>query len=207
MKANSVLRDEAWFSLRGKWATSALFAFVYLIFAGLLNAVCTLPFGTNAYASNCGSIIGSILICPMTWGFTVAFLRQFRGEEQQLGWLFSPYSQTKVWTTEILKAVYTLLWCLLLIIPGIVKGYSYAMTEFLMQDNPELKDNAAIEESMRLMKGRKMKLFLLDLSFIGWVILSLLTLGIALFWIIPYIESAHAAFYEDAKQEYYGVTE
>lgn len=99
--------------------------------------------------------------------------------------------------TMLLSSVYQFLWMLLLIVPGIIKGYSYALTPYLLKDHPELKFNAAIEESMRLMSGNKMRLFLLDLSFIGWFLLGLITFGIAFLWITPYWNTARAAFYED----------
>lgn len=70
------------------------------------------------------------------------------------------------------------------------------MTSFVLADNPDMKYDAAIEESMRLMKGHKMDLFLLDLSMIGWGILSLLTAGIGLLFLAPYNTTAHAHFYE-----------
>ena len=71
---------------------------------------------------------------------------------------------------------------------------------YILKDRPDLKYNGAIEESMRMMRGNKMKLFLLDLSFIGWILLCIITLGIALLWVEPYIVSARAAFYEELKR-------
>lgn len=208
MKSNSELRLEARNALHGNWATSALFCFIYIIITGILNSTFTLPFGNDVALSQGGSIVGTIICLPMAWGMAVAFRRQFNGEEMELGWLFNGYPQARVWTTKCLQYLYIFLWTLLLIIPGIVKAYSYGMTDYILADNPDMKDNAAIEESMRMMSGRKMKLFLLDLSFIGWVILAcLFTLGIGLIWVEAYVQSAHAAFYEDAKNEYYGVTE
>ena len=73
---------------------------------------------------------------------------------------------------------FTILWSLLLVIPGIIKSYSYAMTSFILKDEPEMKNNAAIEKSMAMMENNKMKLFMLDLSFIGWaILLSLLSVS------------------------------
>lgn len=92
----------------------------------------------------------------------------------------------------------------LLIIPGIVKSYSYALTPYILKDHPELKFNAAIEESMRMMNGYKMKLFLLDLSFIGWALLTILTFGIGVLFLEPYVSASRAAFYEDLKAELSG---
>jgi uncharacterized membrane protein len=88
---------------------------------------------------------------------------------------------------------------MLLVIPGIVKFYSYAMTPYLRYENPMLSAETLICKSMKMMNGHKMKLFLLDLSFIGWLLLCILTLGIGFLWLIPYMQSARAAFYEDLR--------
>lgn len=192
MRNLSDYRAEARAALRGKWNTSALFVFVYALIVGAVNAVAS-PMKA--------SLLGTLLILPMAYGYTVAFLRQNRGEEQQIGWLFNDYNR-RVWITLLLRYIYTILWCLLLIIPGIIKSYSYMMTEYILHDNPELDGNIAIEKSMAMMDGHKMRLFLLDLSFIGWAILCVFTLGIGMFWLAPYISSSHAAFYEELKRDY-----
>lgn len=73
------------------------------------------------------------------------------------------------------------------------------MTYYIALDNPELGANECIERSMKMMKGHKGKLFLLDLSFIGWILLALLTLGIGLLWVNPYMKTARSHFYEELK--------
>lgn len=194
MRSLSSYRAEARAALRGKWNTSALFIFVFCLIVGVVTG-CTTPLKV--------SMLATLLLLPMGYSVTVAFLRQNRGEEQQVGWLFNDYNK-RVWVTLLLRYVYTLLWTLLFIIPGIVKTYSYAMTEYILHDEPELDNNTAIEKSMAMMQGHKFRLFLLDLSFIGWGILCLFTLFIGIFWLYPYIYSAHAAFYEELKREYEG---
>lgn len=121
--------------------------------------------------------------------------RTFR--DADYGTLFDGFKDyLRIFLTMLLVQIYTVLWMLLLIVPGIIKSYSYSMTSFVLADNPDMKYDAAIEESMRLMKGHKMDLFLLDLSMIGWGILSLLTAGIGLLFLAPYNTTAHAHFYE-----------
>ena len=83
---------------------------------------------------------------------------------------------------------------LLFIIPGIIKSFSYAMTYFIINDHPEYSINQAITESRRMMDGHKMEYFILCLSFIGWFILSCITLGIGFLWLIPYFYTTSAAF-------------
>lgn len=199
MKENSVLRAEARQALRGNWNTSALFVFVLMLIIVAVSSAFTLPFGDNSLSKSM-SFGATVLLLPLQWGCYVAFLRLFRKEEMELGWVFDGYTSGRICKTTITQYVYTMLWALLLIIPGIIKSYSYAMTPYILKDNPELENNAAIEKSMELMQGKKMKLFLLDLSFIGWAFLGMLTFGIGMLWVSSYVYTARAAFYEDLKQ-------
>lgn len=87
------------------------------------------------------------------------------------------------------------------LIPGIIKAYSYSMSYFVLTDHPELSANEARKRSMQLMRGKKWKLFCLQISFIGWGFLILLTLGILSFWVVPYMQTATAEFYTDLLAE------
>ena len=148
-------------------------------------------------------VVGSILVAlPMMYGYAIVMLSVMRGGEMNIGGLFDGFNDFgRIVGTKLLQAIYTFLWMLLLVIPGIIKSYSYAMTDFILKDEPLLANNAAIEKSMAMMDGNKMKLFLLDLSFIGWAILCLFTFGIGFLFLQPYVQSAHAAFYEDLKAQ------
>lgn len=192
LKLNSELRAISRTTLSGNWMMAALATLVYLLIAG---GVSSIPVA--------GSVLAIIITYPLAYGFAILFLDLFReGKPIDIGKLFDGFKDFgRVWGTLILVAIYTILWTCLLIIPGIVKSYSYALTPFILKDEPELKYNAAIEKSMRMMDGYKMKLFLLDLSFMGWMILSVLTLGIGLLFLQPYMNTARAAFYEDLKAE------
>jgi len=83
-----------------------------------------------------------------------------------------------------------------------VKAFSYAMTPYILEEHPELSAGEAIDHSRAMMKGHKFDLFWLYLSFIGWILLSIFTLGIGLLWLAPYMQTATAAFYEDVKADY-----
>ena len=107
----------------------------------------------------------------------------------------------KVWGM-FLMALFTFLWSLLFIIPGIIKMFSYAMTPYILEENPELSAGEAIDRSRAMMKGHKFDLFWLMLSFIGWGILGFLTLGIGYIWLSPYMTTSVASFYEDVKADY-----
>ena len=98
--------------------------------------------------------------------------------------------------TMFLRDLYTFLWGLLLIVPGIIKAYSYRMVPFIVQDDPELSPNDAITKSRAMMDGQKWNTFVLDLSFIGWFLLSVITLGlVGVFWVNPYYQNTNAALY------------
>lgn len=106
----------------------------------------------------------------------------------------------------LLTAIFTTLWALLLVIPGIIKSYSYSQSYFIYYDivtdtgeKPGVLDT--ITASRKLMDGYKGKLFWLDLTFIGWHILSMLTLGIGYLWLNPYISATKAAFYNELPKE------
>jgi uncharacterized membrane protein len=106
-----------------------------------------------------------------------------------------------------LQMLLTFLWSLLFIVPGIVKSYSYAMTYFIMNDDETIGANDAITKSREMMNGHKWELFMLDLSFFGWILLSILTFGILSFWVTPYMNLAHAEVYRRLKGESDVVTE
>ncbi len=188
LKQNSELRAEARVALTDKW---------------VMGAVTTLVFGAVSGAASYIPVVGTILVAlPMMYGYSFVLLSVMRGGEMNIGGLFDGFNDFgRIVGTKLLQVIYTFLWTLLLVIPGIIKNYSYAMTDFILKDQPELANNAAIEKSMAMMDGNKMKLFLLDLSFIGWAILCLFTFGIGFLFLQPYVQSAHAAFYEDLKAQ------
>ena len=112
--------------------------------------------------------------------------------------LFEYFSNWKTTTiTRLLRALYTFLWSLLFIIPGIVAGFSYAMTEYILAENPDLTPDEAIQASKSMMMGNRWRLFCLQFSFIGWDILASLAFGIGHLWLTPYKQAAYAAFYRE----------
>ena len=112
--------------------------------------------------------------------------------------LFEYFSHWKTTTiARLLRALYVFLWSLLFIIPGIVAGFSYAMTDYILAENPELTADEAISQSKSLMMGNKWRFFCLQFSFIGWDILATLAFGIGHLWLTPYKQAAYAAFYRE----------
>ena len=198
MKTISEYKDMALQSLEGKWGKAAIASLIAFIILELFGS--SPSFFMDPIPSMVLQGVLSVLLLPLAWGYITFFLRIIRDENLDYGHLFDGFNQYfRIFLAELLKGIYILLWALLLIIPGLIKEYSYAMTEFILKDNPEMSGEEAICESMRLMQGHKMQLFLLDLSMIGWLILSILTLGIGFLFLMPYNYTAHAHFYEDLK--------
>ena len=191
LKENSQLRAEARQALQGKWPMAAVAALIYSIIAGGLSAI---PF----IGGLCSLFVG----LPVAYGIAIVMFGVYKGKDIDFGVLFEGFQDySRIFVTKLLQGIYTALWSLLLVVPGIIKYYSYAMTDYILKEEPEMKNNAAIEKSMAMMENNKMKLFLLDLSFIGWAILCIFTFGIGFLFLQPYVQVSHAAFYEDLKAQ------
>lgn len=146
-----------------------------------------------------------LLVYPLVVGYANAFRKLLvNGDNDLVPNAFRIATSNywhKVWTM-LWMAILTMLWTFLLIIPGIIKSLSYAMTPFIVEENPELTASEAIHRSRMMMKGHKFDLFWLMLSFLGWLILNIFTLGIGSLWLVPYMETSLAAFYEEVKADY-----
>lgn len=194
-------KNRALNALENKWGNFVAITFVYGFIIGITQ-ILSGDKDSPAILHLIGLVL-FILALPLTWGYQTLFLGAVRGGEATAKDMFEGYNKelfSRVLTTTLLYYVYVFLWSLLLLIPGCIKSYSYAMTPYILKDNPEMKNNAAIEESMRMMDGHKLELFLLDLSFIGWAILSILTCCIGFLWLVPYMNMARVNFYEDLKK-------
>ncbi|MDV0429891.1 DUF975 family protein [Lactiplantibacillus sp. DA1] len=105
----------------------------------------------------------------------------------------------------IYKAMLVFLWSLLLIVPGIIKAYAYTQTFYVYKDmlattsagRPRPRYRDAVTRSRQLMKGHKWQLFVLQLSFLGWALLSVLTAGIGQLWLTPYTYGVFANYYDN----------
>lgn len=187
MPSNREIRMAARQALKGNWVNAVLATLVFSLVAGAASSI---------------PLAGLLLLCPLEFGFMLCFLRLVRGEDssEMVGDQFSIFNNYgRVLGTSLLVFLYTMLWTLLFIVPGIVKSYAYAMTPYVMNDRPELDAEECVHESRMMMQGYKWKLFCLDLSFIGWALLCCLTLGIGFLWLQPYIEASHAKFYDELK--------
>ena len=148
------------------------------------------------------TIVKIIIGGAVQMGYAKFNLNMADGYEAEFGDLFSYFN--RLWTgfcMQFFMGLFTILWTLLLIVPGIIAAFSYSMTPYILAENPDMTAREAIAESKYMMKGHKWELFCLGFSFIGWYLLASLTLGIGLLWVIPYQEASMAAFYKELKKE------
>lgn len=137
---------------------------------------------------------------PFTVAVNWMYYRAYKGEEIDIKDMFVTFTNGDLWkrslVTSLLVSVYTVLWTMLFIVPGIIKGYSYSMAIFLIMDDPTITPQEAIKKSMEMTNGYKGDMFVFDLSFLGWALLTSLTFGIlGIFWTIPYMSVAKAGIY------------
>ena len=247
----SMARD----ALRGRWLTAIITSFVasligaWLVGSGSGSSDFDSETFPNMTAGEIPSVWFAVIIAALgvlvvyvvvlciiggagALGYAHFNLKLVDGEKATLGDLFSQFDRlSEGFVMNFLMGLYTVLWTLLFIIPGIMKSYSYAMTPYILAENRHYSANDAIAESCRIMNGNRWRLFFLELSFFGWEVLcsipmligfSLIATGtITLLWYIPfvlvsgvascllhpYMEAARAAFYRDLTTETYSTEE
>ena len=147
------------------------------------------------------SVLKIFVLNPLEAGCRNFLLRNATGESDlgDIGFGFTPDYWRNV-KTLFLRDLFRFLWGLLLIVPGIIKRYSYRMAPYILADRPELSGTEVLTLSRQMMNGHKWKTFVLDLSFLGWNILSALTFGLlGVFYVNPYRQCTNAELYRELK--------
>ena len=174
---------------------------------GVLIAVTLIIGALSAVAGLVASFIpggGLIVALIVTPAFALSTARIYltvaRGGTPDTKDSFSGFDDFfSAFKVTLLVGLYTFLWSLLFVIPGIVKSYAYSMSLFVLADNKGKSARECIDESKAMTEGHKMELFVLDLSFIGWYLLGALTCGLAYLYVTPLVSTARANFYEAIK--------
>lgn len=192
MKTNSQIRQESLAIMKGNWGMAILIGII-----------------VSAIASF-GGFITIFVGFPIYLGVCIAFLNLVRGNDtlkvEPLISTFNEKYYLKSISVWLLVNIYTFLWSLLLIVPGIIKCLSYSLAPYIIADNPDMSADEAINLSMKMMDGHKCQLFLIILGYIGFALLSSILLFIPLLWLIPYYYAVQTKFYEEVKNEYNAAT-
>lgn len=180
------------YDLKGFWAASMISALVGLeLIIGVIGVAII------------GVLIDTFLFCPIQVGGCCFFVENAAktSNVDALAYAFQSNHYGTIVLTMFLRKLYTILWGLLLIIPGIVKSYEYQMIPYILADMPDISRRDAFLLSKKMMDGQKLEAFVLDLSFLGWGILSLITFGIAgIFYVNPYQQAVNAELYLELKK-------
>ena len=200
MESISSYKNRAIASLKDKWMDAAIVALVYFVISeGIDFAV------SSFLATETGVVFQLIwlLACaPLTWAFGVMFLDFIRGNELKVGKLFDGYKDCiRIGIAFFLYFLVVLVGVIFFFVPGIIFAMMFAQVPYILRDDENIGVIDALKKSANMMKGHKMQLFLLYLSFIGWAILAILTLGIGYLFLFPYMYTTVAHYYEDLKSE------
>ena len=210
------IRRQARAHLQGNWGLSIGVAVVACLLGGLLTGMSFIPeisywkqldFSETweireglriGFKNGIFGLASFLLGGVLQLGYARFLLRQHDGKPTEFNDLFSQFDRFGTgFAQHFLRSLYTLLWSLLLIVPGIIAALSYAMTPFILEEHPELTANEAIRRSKELMRGHKTDLFILELTFIGWSLLCILTLNLGHIALNPYKNAAYAVFYRE----------
>ena len=184
MLENKSLMLNARKSLDGKW-NNAIFAYLLYI---IVNSA--------------GSGVGFIISGPMQVGSSIFSLNIARNKKADYSQIFDGFKDfAESLVAYLLIIIFVILWALLLVIPGIIAAISYSQTFYILSEKKGLKAKDAMGMSKQMMYGYKWKYFILGLRFFGWLILSILTLGIGFIWLIPYVQITMAHFYLELKKK------
>lgn len=202
MGTNQDYKNRALASLEGKWGKAVVATFIYYFLTMGLDWVVTTPMGDNLTISYSTSGILTLVFLPLGWGFIVYFLNLIRFEDINYSRLFDGYKDIlRIFLATFLSYLVIVIGLCLLIVPGIILATGLLMTDFILKDDPEISAIDAMAKSWKMTNGHKAELFYLFLSFIGWIVLSLLTLGVGFLILSPYMQTTLAHYYEDLKEE------
>lgn len=211
MKMYSEYRAQARETLKGRWNEMALVALIVFAIGMVCSSPAMLTSGLedNSIFGSCTQLVLSLLIAvPLQFAFYNLLLRYARSEELEgsyISFCFKDFAAN--WSKYFVAGLLMTLVLVVVLVPTlmigtIILGLAYGMIPFVIHDNPEMSAREVLRTSRLMMRGHKWQLFVLELTFIGWIFLAIFTCGIGLLWLEPYMTTTYAHFYEDVKAEY-----
>ena len=198
----ALLKENAKKSLQGKYGDAIALLGIMFAFSFALGLVIGFFRLEEDLASTLADLCSLLISCALGFGMTSYFLKISRNEPVTYNELFSKTNMfVSYLSISLLVGLFTFLWTLAFIIPGIIASLSYSMVFFVKLDNPDMGAMDVLRKSKQIMSGHKMDYFVLGLSFLGWIILGVFTFGILYLWLIPYMQVTYANFYNSIKDE------
>ena len=144
--------------------------------------------------------VGNVITVGACRFFMESRERQTSAGVGRLFYIFKSGGYLNTVLTVFLRNLFISLWSLLLVVPGIIKSYQYAMVPYILSENPQMNWREALDLSKKMMDGQKWNLFVLQLSFIGWLLLGILLCGVGIYFVLPYMNAAEAEFYAELRK-------
>lgn len=203
MKTFYEYRAQAREALQNRWGEAAIVSLIILVAAMVIS----IPSFMAEWAGSITTVL-SVLILPLQYAYYISLLERTRGGEEELTRftlqyaISHAYANTRFLVAGLLIMLISMVLAIFTLgIGAIIVNYMYSMVPYLLHDYPELTPREAMKISREMMSGQKWNLFVLDLTFIGWILLSILTAGIGMIFVEPYMSTTRAAYYEDLKSE------
>jgi uncharacterized membrane protein len=196
---NGELKSLAKTQLKGRWGEIIVFHLIYFAIVLIPSIIFEVNNDPNYYSNGelIYNIVSFLVAAPFELGLSYFLLNFIKGENNigDMFWGFTKFG--KVFASYLLISIAVSAGFVLLIIPGIILALMYSQVYYVIADNEDISAIDALKESARIMKGNKFRYFMLGLSFIGWIIVGMITLGIGFIWIIPYYSLTLTNFYKD----------
>ncbi len=203
MKTFYEYRAQAREALQNRWGEAAIASLIILVAAMVIS----IPSFMAEWAGSITTVL-SVLILPLQYAYYISLLERTRGGEEELTRftlqyaINHAYANTRFLVAGLLIMLISMVLAIFTLgIGAIIVNYMYSMVPYLLHDYPELTPREAMKISREMMSGQKWNLFVLNLTFIGWILLSILTAGIGMIFVEPYMSTTRAAYYEDLKSE------
>lgn len=185
------LKQSAKDKLKGKWGTGVLITLIYFIITGMFSGL-----GSIKDIGPFFNVASIFISAPLTLGLAITYLVFVKTDNLVFENLFSGFKfYPKSLGMYLWMILWVVLWALLLIVPGIIKAISYSQSFFIIAENPNVKVRDAMKISMKMTDGYKGDIFVMALSFLGWMLLAILTLFIGFLWLSPYMYASFANLY------------
>lgn len=203
MSSISELKARAKESLKGKYGDAIVVILLSGLISGAFGVIQTVGNNMNNYGlTMVGSLISFIVTGLISFGSVSFFLKLSRNEEVDYKELFTKTNMLVPYLLiSLLTGIFVFLWSLLFIIPGIIAAIAYSQVMLIALDNPEMDPMDVLKKSKEMMQGHKLDFVILNLSFLGWMILGAFTAGILYLWLIPYMTVTQYNFYNELKEQ------
>ena len=191
---NKILMQHARESLHGKWRV-VVGGYAIFLFASAI---------AGSIRIHKLSFIALIIGGPFAFGLAKFSLALSRNQDVRVMQIFSGFHINlflRQFKAYLFRILFIFLWTLLFIVPGIIAALSYSQMFYILAEDPTISASDAMKKSKKMMYGNKWKYFCLDMRFVGWILVCILTLGIGFLWVFPYLQVSSAKFYEDISKE------